>query len=142
MRSLSLNRSKRNPKIHINKQRGAVVITEEMEHERGIHRLIYEKAETIPDPKKQACFTYLAFVALADPKIQVIDFAAIRAKAEKLCDDDDAELARLLADDGTAQAPISEEEPDANCGSAKLTPHAPRGPPGGHITEDCGRAAS
>jgi hypothetical protein len=132
MVSLPLNISKRNPKIHITRQRAAVVITQEMSIEGRACVLIYEKAATIADPTRRARFVFHAFLTLRDPNIQILDFAALLAKAEEPCAavDDNAGLARLLADGGTALAPIPKAP-----GAMKQTrvdhgPHAQRAPPG------------
>jgi hypothetical protein len=115
MRSISLNRSKCNPKFGINAQRGAFVVTQETSIKIRAAELAREKAATITDP--------------ADPKIQIINLARLLAEAE-------ATIAggADIAGEESDQAPIP-KAPDANCGDTGHSPHSPRAPPGGHIAD-------
>jgi hypothetical protein len=129
MRSISLNRSKCNPKFGINAQRGAFVVTQETSIKIRAAELAREKAETITDPKVRLCFLSLFWRCLADPKIQIINLARLLAEAE-------ATIAggADIAGEESDQAPIP-KAPDANCGDTGHSPHSPRAPPGGHIAD-------
>jgi hypothetical protein len=133
MRSISLNRSKRNPKFGINAQRGAFVVTQETSIKIRAAELAREKAATITDPRVQLYFLSLFWRCLADPKIQIINLARLLTEAEAAI----AAGADITGEESD-QAPIP-KSPDANCGEAERTPHNPRGPPRVDDSEDYGR---
>jgi hypothetical protein len=120
---MKLNRSKHNPKFGVNAQRGAFVITQETSIKIRAVELAREKAAGITDPKVRLCFLSLFWRCLDDPKIQIINLARLLAAAEATI-----AAGADIADEESDQAPIP-EAPDANCGDAKRSPHAARGPP-------------